>query len=84
MLSLHHQTAAQFVARLRERYRGASREELARLAWWIIERVNAGDITDLQVRNAFGLTSAQYTTFKSNKLIPAHDAWALVLAAQGE
>ena len=64
-LNLKHQTAAQFAARLRERYRNASKEECARIATWILNRIEAGDFTDTQVRNAFGLTAGQYTTLKS-------------------
>lgn len=83
-LVLQHQTAAQFAARLRERYRSGEREGLARIAWWIVEQINAGNITDAQVRTAFGFTTIQYTTFKSTKLVPAHDAWQAVLDARGE
>lgn len=83
-VSLQHQTAAQFAARLRERYRTADRVELAKLAWWIVERINGGQLTDTQVRNAFGMTVTQYNTFKSSRLVPAHDAWATILASRGE
>ena len=83
-LGLQHQTAAAFAARLRERYRSAEREELVRFAWWIIEQIVAGNVTDAQVRTAFGLTAGQYSTLKSARLQPAHDAWAAVLAAKGE
>lgn len=78
------QTAAQLAARFRERWQASSREECARMAYWLIERINAGSFTDIQVRNAFGLTLQQYTTLKSNKLTPYHDAWAAMLAAVGE
>ena len=83
-LNLSHQTAAQFAARLRERWRSSTREECARIAWWVIERLNAGDVTDTQLRNAFGLTVQQWNNLKTAKLIPMHDAWAAVRAAVGE
>lgn len=82
-LNLRHQTAAQFAARLRARFRTATREEAARLAWWLIERINAGDLTDAQVRAAFGLTTTQYNQLKT-RLTAQHGAWSTVRAAAGE
>lgn len=82
-LNLKHQTATQFAARLRERYRGASREECARIATWLLNRIEAGDFTDTQVRNAFGLTVGQYTTLKS-KWTTLRANWLAVQAAAGE
>lgn len=82
--NLKHQTAEEFATRLRNRWRVASREEACKLSWWLIERLNAGDFTDLQVRTVFGLTAGQWTTVKTNKLIPQHDAWEAVRAATGE
>lgn len=82
-LNLQYQTPAQFAARLRERYRGASREEAARLATWLLNRIEAGDLTDAQVRNAFGMTTTQYNTFKT-RLTNLRTAWTAVQAAQGE
>lgn len=64
-LVLKHQTAAQFIARFREAYRNADRERLARLAKWLLARIAAGDITDTQARNAFGLTVNQWDTKKT-------------------
>lgn len=82
-LSLRHQTVAQFAARFRARFRAASREEAARMAWWLIERINTGDLTDTQVRNAFGLTATQYSQLKT-RLTALHTAWSAVRAAAGE
>lgn len=81
---LQHQTAAEFAAKLRAEYRISTRERLCYLAWWLLRRIAEGTFTDNQVRNAFGMTVQQYTTFKTEKLIPAHDRWAGVLAAEGE
>lgn len=83
-LTLRHQTAAQFAARLRERFRDAQREECARIAHWIMRRIVVGDVTENQVRNAFGLTVQQWNTLKTNKLEPLRDAWAAIKEAQGK
>jgi len=82
-LNLKHQSATQFAARLRERYRSASKEECARIATWILHHIEAGDFTDTQVRNAFGLTAGQYTTLKS-KWTTLRTSWLAVQAAAGE
>jgi len=82
-LNLNHQTAAQFSARLRERYRKASKAEACRLAKWIMDHIEAGDFTDLQVRNAFGLTTGQYATLKS-KWTTMRTNYEAVQAAAGE
>ena len=82
-INLSYQTAAQFVARLREYYRNSKREEVARLAKWILDRIEAGDVTDTQVRNAFGMTTIQYTTFKT-KLTTLRDNYNSINLAEGE
>lgn len=63
--SLRFQTGAQFLGRLRELYRNGEAEELARIARWIRNRVQAGDVTAAQLRNAFGLTQAQWDALKA-------------------
>lgn len=78
-----HQTAAQFAARFRERYRAASKEEAARLATWIIDRITAAQITDAQVRNAFGLTVTQYNALKT-RWTNLRTQWLAINAAAGE
>lgn len=83
MINLQHQTAAQFAARLRERFRNANREEAARLAKWILDHLEAGDFTDAQIRNAFGLTAGQWTTLKA-KMTTLRTNYAAVQAAAGE
>ena len=82
-LVLRHQTKAQFAARLRERYRNASREQAAHIATWMLNSIEAGDITDLQVRTAFNLTSGQWTTLKA-KMTTLRTNWLAVRAAAGE
>ena len=74
-LLLKHQTASEFVARFREAYRGAERERLVQLAKFIISRIQSGDITDAQCRNAFGLSTTQWNALKTkmNNYITAHN-----------
>lgn len=80
---IQYQTAAQFAARFRQKYRAASREEAARLATWIIDRITAAQLTDLQVRTAFGLTTTQYSAMKT-RWTTLRTHWLAVQAAAGE
>ena len=82
-LLLKHQTAAQFISRFREAYRNSDRERVIQLARFIISRIQAGDITDTQVRNAFGLNATQWNALKTKmgNWITAENA---VKAAVGE
>ena len=77
------QTAGEFLDRLRAVYRNLSREQLARLATWITKRLDAGDVTATQLRNAFGLTAGQWTTLEAKmRALRAH--WEAIDAAAGE
>ena len=82
-LLLKHQTAAQFIARFREAYRNSDRERCIQLARFVLSRIQAGDLTDAQVRSAFGLTTVQWNNLKTkmNNWITAENA---VKAAVGE
>lgn len=80
---LKHQTGTQFAARFRARYKDASRVECAKLAKWILDRIDAGNFTELAVRTAFGLTAGQWTTLKA-KLTTMRTNYNAVLAATGE
>jgi hypothetical protein len=64
-LLLKHQTPQEFVARFREAYRNSDRERLVQLARFILSKLSAGDITDAQCRNAFGLNATQWTNIKT-------------------
>lgn len=77
------QTAGQFLARLRERFRNAKREECARIARWIIRRLNAGHVTQAQLRAAFNLTVGQWNTLEA-KLITLAGAADAIDSAEGE
>jgi hypothetical protein len=82
-LVLRYATAAQLADAFRERYRASSKQECARMATWILNRIDAVDFTDTQVRNAFGLTTGQYTTIKA-RWTNLRTAYNAMLAAQGE
>ena len=82
-LLLKHQTAAQFISRFREAYRNSDRERCIQLAKFVISRIQSGDLTTTQVRNAFGLTSAQWTALKT-KMQGWIDAQKAVQSAVGE
>lgn len=82
-LNLKHQTPAQFAARLRERHKNASRSDAARIAAWIIKRLDAGDVTDAQMRAAFGLTALQWSNLKA-RLTSLRSNYDAVQSATGE
>ena len=82
-LNLRHQTAAEFAARLRARYKAARGNDCARIATWILNHLEAGDFTEAQLRNVFGLTAGQWTTLKAN-LTALRTDWLAVQAAAGE
>lgn len=85
-LNPRHQTPAEFAARFWERVREADRVEFSRLMYWLTRRLVAGDLTDLQARTSFNtafgrsLTAQQWTTLRANRITPAHDRWAAILA----
>ncbi len=80
---LAHQTTAQFAARFREKFRNAEKLEAAKMATFILNKIESGDFTDAQVRSVFGLTLAKYTTLK-DKLIGLRDTYNSIQNAKGE
>jgi hypothetical protein len=64
-LILKHQTAEAFIARVRQAYRDGDSERLVKIARFLIARVQAGDVTDAQLRTAFGLNATQWTALKT-------------------
>jgi len=82
-LLLKHQTVSQFVARFREAYRDSDRERCVQLAKFIVARIQSGDLTQTQVRNAFGLTTTEWNVLKS-KMQTWIDAYNLLQSAVGE
>ena len=82
-LVLTHQTPSQFISRFRQAYQNGEKERIVKLAKFILNRLAAGDFTDTQCRNAFGLTATQWNNLKTKmqNLIASYDA---VQAAVGE
>lgn len=58
-------TAQQFANYIAETYPSLTGEQQAHLAWWISNRLAAGDVTDAQMQNLFGLTAGQWNTRKA-------------------
>ena len=82
-LLLKHQSVEEFVARVREAWRIGERERLVAIAKFLISRVQTGDLTELQIRNAFGMTQAEWNTLKA-KMQSLIDADAVIQGAVGE
>lgn len=82
-LLLKHQTVGDFIARLREAYRDSQGERTVQLARFIVARVDAGDLTDAELREAFGKTVSQWNTMKT-KLRGLQNARNQILSAIGE
>jgi hypothetical protein len=78
-----YQTGAQFLQRLREIYRNSDRERCARIARWIINRLDAGHVTATQLQNVFNLTVGQWNTLHA-KLMVLADAATSIEEAKGE
>jgi len=91
-LDLKHQTKAEFAARfwdkLRTAYQSDDKLTYHRMIWWVWARVQAGDLTNDEVRlsfnNAYGrnLTTAQWNSFVTSRLIPIKDRYLAFLAEQ--
>jgi len=81
--SLQWATNTDLSAWVRERYKNAAKDDLARIAKRILEWITNGRFTDAQVRGAFGLTSGQWTTLKTKmeSLVASYD---VVQTAVGE
>lgn len=82
-LALKHATNAQLAAAFRERFRNASGLECGRLSRWLLNRIADGTWTDMQVRNAFGLTVTQYNNLKT-RLTEKASRYDAVMADAGE
>ena len=80
---LVYATKNEFVPVLREAYRGSARDECARLATWVLNRIGGGWATETQVQNAFGLTLGQWTTLKA-KMTALRTNYLSVQASAGE
>jgi hypothetical protein len=72
-----YSTSTQNVAALRAAYATATQSQA------IFTGEYLGSLTDAQLQSAFGLTAAQVTTLRANKLTPAASAAATIRAAAG-
>lgn len=89
-LTLNYQTKAEFAARfwklVDQSLQNSNRILFEKLMYWLIERIGDGTITDAQALSTFNtyfgraLTGAQWTTLKTNRIQPAHDRWAALIA----
>lgn len=82
-LILKHQTVEAFIARVRQAYRDGNSEQLVKIARFLIARVQAGDVTDAQLRTAFSLNTTQWNTLKT-KMQALINADNTVKSAVGE
>lgn len=82
-LVLLHQNIQNFVARLREDFRGSERDRTLLLARFILARINDTTFTDAQMQAVFGVTATKWTQIKS-KMNAAVTASNTLLAYVGE
>jgi hypothetical protein len=75
--TLNYSTATQNFAALREAYKTASKVEAIMIGDFLAAR------TDAQLQSLFGMTAAQVTTLRTNKLTPAANAAATIRATTG-
>lgn len=80
-LNLRHQTKVQYLRRLRDRYRDASRMEACRLANKILAHLSDGDVTMVQMQNAWGMTAAEWAA-KAAQLKTKANKWTSYKAAE--
>ena len=59
---LKHQTVEAFVAKVRAAYRDGDSATLVAISRFLIAAVQAGDITEAQIRTAFGVNTTQWTS----------------------
>jgi hypothetical protein len=78
-----YSTKNQVAAAIRQLYKDGNPELVVRIARWIRRRIIAGDFTETQVRNAFGLTVTQWDALKI-KLQAMDEALNTVETAVGE
>jgi hypothetical protein len=56
------QSVAEFLIKVRERYRVSVGEETCRIARWVVDRLNDGSVTVPQMRSAFGVSAAGWNS----------------------
>lgn len=81
-LILKHQTVEAFVARVRAAYRDGDSDTLVKVARFLIARVQAGDLTEAQIRTAFGVNQTQWNSIR-NEMQALINADNLIKSAVG-
>lgn len=89
-INLQHQTAAQFADRfwtkLRRAYQAGDKLTYHRMVWWLWSRVQAGDLTNDQVRVSYNaaygksLNVSQWNSFVTTRLVPIKNRYLAFLA----
>lgn len=74
-LNLAHQTEAQYLSKLLQRYREATQMESCRLAHRMLQHLSDGDVTQAQMRGAWGMTAGQWAA-KAAALQLRANKWA--------
>lgn len=82
-LILKHQSIQDFIQRFREAFRNSERDRCIQLGRFILARIQAGDLTDAQVRAAFGLSTTQWNNLKT-KMANRITADNLIKSSVGE
>lgn len=82
-LILKHQTVEALLARYRAAYAVSDRERCVQLGAWVLQAVAAGDVSDAQCRNAFGLGAGAWAALKA-RMQTRVAARATLQAAVGE
>ena len=82
-LILKHQTVQELVTRVREAYRNGDPDKLVKIAQFFTSRVQSGDLTEAQIRNAFGMNQTQFNNFKT-KLQSMVSARSTIDSSRGE
>lgn len=76
-----HQTKVQYLRRLRERYRDATKMDACRLANRILRHLADGDVTQAQMQTAWGMTAQEWAAKAVNLQVRA-DKWIVYRAAE--
>lgn len=78
-----YQTKAEFLTKFRARFSTATKADVAKMATWLLNSIEAGDFTDLQVRTVFNLSAAEYTAMK-NRMTNLRTYWVAIDSAAGQ
>jgi len=76
-----HQTKVQYLRRLRDRYRDATKMDACRLANRMLRHLADGDVTQAQMQTAWGMTAQEWTA-KAVQLQVRADRWIALKAAE--